>query len=452
MNKISNFFARILLLLTCTVSNLLFAQAPPDFQLPDYFVDETKLPFAALPNAEAFWGIHTGAGYRIEVPDNWNGGLVMWAHGFRGTGLELRVSNPPPGLRMAAINNGYAWAASSYSRNDYDVATGAQDTHALIGKFRGLIGNPNRIYMTGLSMGGHITAVSVEQYRNTYDGALAACGVMADYELFDYFIDFNLAAQQIGTGSSVFPVDPFEYIVFTVPAIKQALEAFPGSWPFLLNPQGENFKNLAELRSGGVRPNFDEAFIFWNVIPSGSGPGNFLFGLGGTDGLIARTPGIAVDNAFVTYQFDTDPALTPAEQALNDSIFRVAYDPQGRHPNGLAQLPPVSGNLPVPVLTMHNLGDLFVPVHNEVIYAERVEAQGKSDLLVQRAIRGVNHCGFTPDEWGTSFLDLVDWVENENKPSGDDFSNPAAVAAPDFGCNFTDFATPGGHISATPCP
>jgi hypothetical protein len=84
---------------------------------PKYFVDETKLPFAALAGlpAQQLWGVHNGAGYRVEVPSNWNGKLVMWAHGFRGTGLELTVDNHP--LRPFLLANGYAWAASSYSKD-----------------------------------------------------------------------------------------------------------------------------------------------------------------------------------------------------------------------------------------------------------------------------------------------------------------------------------------------
>ncbi len=161
---------------------------------------------------------------------------------------------------------------------------------------------------------------------------------------------------------------------------------------------------------------------------------------------------MALDNSDVVYQFDTDPALTAAEQAFNDDIFRVSADPQARKPNGLAQVPVISGDIDIPVLTLHNLGDLFVPVHNEVVYAERVAAQGKSDLLVQRAIRGVGHCGFTATELVTAFAELVAWVEFGVKPEGDNWLDPAEVAAPDFGCKFTDFATPGGHILATPCP
>ena len=417
---------------------------------PKYFVDETKLPFTALPGATAHWGVHSGAGYRVEVPENWNGSLVMWAHGFRGTGLELTVDNHP--LRQWLIPNGFAWASSSYSRNDYDIAVGVQDTHALATEFGDLVGDPERVYLTGASMGGHITAVSIEQYRNFYDGAMPICGVLGDFELFDYFLDFNVAAQQLGTGSSMFPVDPVVYATSTVPAIKAGLEAVPGGWPVALNADGLNLKNLTELRSGGERPNFDEAWFFWNTFPSfATGPGNFLFDLGSTDGSVARSPGSVVDNSDVVYQFDTDPALSSDEQTFNDDVVRVTHDPQGRSPNGLSQVPPIAGDPTVPVLTLHNLGDLFVPFHNEVIYGTEAAANGKADLVVQRAIRGVGHCDFTASELVTGFAELVAWVEFGVKPAGDDVTNPAAVAALDFGCTFTDDPF-NQHILATACP
>jgi hypothetical protein len=426
-----------------------FSAAAQAAKPPAYFIDESRLPFIALPGATAYWGVHAGAGYRAEVPDNWNGSLVVWAHGFRGTGLELYVDNHP--LRDLLIPLGYAWAASSYTRNDYDITSGVQSTHALIKHFNGLVGKPEQILMSGASMGGHITGVIIEQYPNLFDGALPICGVMADYEMFDYYADFNLAAQElgIGPGSSEFPVDPANYIGATVPAIKSNLEAFPGGWPVILNEQGGNFKNLVELRSGGDRPNFDEAWFFWNTVPEfASGPGNFLFDLGTTDGTLVRSPGVAVDNSDAVYQFDSDPELTPAEEELNAYIFRITADPQGRHKQGLAQVPVISGDIDIPVLTLHNLGDLFVPVLNQVEYAGRVAANGKDDLLVQRAIRGVLHCDFTPQEFSQAFLDLVAWVNAGFKPAGDDFSDPAAVADPSFGCQFTD----GNHALGTPCP
>jgi len=398
---------------------------------PEYFVDESKLPFDALPgfDSERFWGVQGGAGYRIEVPANWNGDLVVWAHGFRGTGLELTVDNPP--IRAFLVANGYAWAASSYSKNAYDVAQGSKDTHELTQLFNGIVGQPAHRYLLGVSMGGHVTAATIEQWRDAYDGAMPACGVLGDYELFDFFADFNLVAQALAGVSAQFPAPP-DYLTTTVPTVKAALELFPGTFPFTLNAQGQQLKAVTELRSGGVRPLFDQAFLFWNGFA-----GDFLFGLGVDNGSLTGVKGVAVDNSDAVYQFDTDPTLTTAEQALNDDVLRVMRDPQALHPNGLANIPVVNGDLPIPVLTLHTIGDLFVPFSMEQVYAQRASEHGASDLLVQRAIRDFGHCAFTGMELITGFVDLVNWVENGIKPAGDDVLDPAAVAAPDFGCAFT---------------
>ena len=49
-------------------------------------------------------GVLGGAGYRVEVPANWSGVLVMYAHGYRGEGSELTVSNPS--IRRHLSNQG----------------------------------------------------------------------------------------------------------------------------------------------------------------------------------------------------------------------------------------------------------------------------------------------------------------------------------------------------------
>jgi pimeloyl-ACP methyl ester carboxylesterase len=421
---------------------------------PDYYVDETKLPFDAVPgfeDATRLWGVHIGAGYRIEVPADWNGDLVMWAHGFRGTELELTVDNHP--LRELLLANGYAWAASSYSKNDYNVSVAVLDTRRLGRLFERTIGKPDLTYITGASMGGHVTAASIERYPRAYDGAMPICGVLGDYKLFDYFLDFNVAAQQLGLGTSSFPItDAAGYLGGSVPQIKANLEAAPGGWPVALNESGEQFKQLVELRSGGDRPNFDEAWYFWNTIPSfASGPGNFLFDVAIGDGGVAGGPAPAADNTETVYQFDLDPALSPEETAFNAEVIRVEANPEARKTRGRSVAPVLDGDITVPVLSLHNLGDLFVPFHNQIVYAEKVAEERRSHLLVQRAIRGVGHCDFTGVELATAFSELVAWVEFGIKPEGDDVLDPAVVAGADYGCRFTDFAS-GTHVLATPCP
>jgi pimeloyl-ACP methyl ester carboxylesterase len=403
--------------------------APP----PAYFVDEAKLPFAELAGlpTQRLWGLHNNAGYRIEVPANWNGKLVLWAHGYRGEGLELTVDNHP--LRQFLVANGYAWAASSYSKNSYDPAQGAKDTHALTQLFNGRFGRPSRTYITGASMGGHVTGIVAEQWPQSYDGAMPICGVMADYELFDYFLDFNVAAQALSGVGATYPYAA-DYLSVTAPATKAALGP---AFPFALNAQGQALYALTQLRSGGERPLFAQGWLFWNGVA-----GDFLFLRGVGDGTLPRQPGVAVQNSDVVYQFDTDPAMSAAETLFNSQVQRVTADPQARRRNGLANVTPTTGDLRIPMLTLHTLGDLFVPFHMQIEYAKRVQANGGSHLLVQRATRDYGHCTFTPTELVQTFSALVGWVEGGVKPAGDDVTNPAAVAHPNFGCTYTDKAAP----------
>ncbi len=423
----------------------------------EYVVDESTLPFEPVPgfeDSQREWGVLRNAGWRIEIPADWNGELVMWAHGFRGTGTRLFFNPEEVPMREWLLENGYAWAASTYAKNDYNVGTAVIDTRRLARHFRRVAhARPERTYIAGASMGGHITAASIERYRNFYDGAMPVCGVLGDYELFDYFLDFNLAASQIALGTSQFPVEA-DYSTVTAPQIKAALEAAPGTWPAVLNADGEAFKQLVELRSGGDRPNFDEAWFFWNSFPdNGSGiPGNFLFDLGNGDGTIAEKPKLVLDNTDVFYETDLIPGSSnPLEESLNADIHRVSMDFGARRNTARSGSPELKGRIKVPVLTMHNLGDLFVPFNMETEYEATVAARGNSHLLVQRAIRGSGHCGFTTAEYEQGFSDLVDWVETGHRPEGDAVGDPAAVADPAFGCRFTD-PTPGAHLFAAPCP
>lgn len=404
------------------------AASPVDAK-PPWFVVEAQLPFQALAGAQAMWGVHAGAGYRIEVPADWNGDLVLYAHGYRGEGPELTVGNPP--IRTHLIARGYAWAASSYRANGYVPGTGAQDTHRLLELFGDLVGEPDLVYMTGSSMGGHVTGVAIEQWPDAFDGAQPECGVMGDNELFDFFQDAYLLA---------------EHLVGDVPAVPTSADYFTSAdgWASTrsrlgssfpagpLSPAGEQFKSAVEQLTGGDRPTFDTAF----AGPTG---GAFIFNFG------SATTGPGRENVDTMYQLDSDPAVSAAEQALNETIVRVAGDPPARHPEGLggapgsaAVSPAISGAISMPVLSTHTIGELFVPFHMEQIYARRVAEHGAADLLVTRAIRDIGHCSFQAPERVRAFDDLVSWVEDGIRPAGDDVLDPAVVADPLFGCQFTE--------------
>ena len=68
---------------------------------PDQPWEETDSTFAALPGAKVSFGHYEGGTYRIEIPDKWNGELVLWAHGYTANagekGSRLRVGMPGEG-------------------------------------------------------------------------------------------------------------------------------------------------------------------------------------------------------------------------------------------------------------------------------------------------------------------------------------------------------------------
>jgi hypothetical protein len=422
----------------------------------------TGTPFVPLTDEQGeeistvHTGIADGSAFRIEVPRNWNHELVLFAHGFRGNGTTVWVDSPT--LREFYVKLGFAWAASSYQTNGYDVGHGVTDTHALIELFRSVVGDtPRALYMTGLSMGGHITAVEIEHYRGTFAGAMPYCGVLGDTALFDHFLDANVTAAGL-TGTAIqFPPTLDAGQAYAPVYDQQVLSELPqlGSGfntpGVQLTELGRSWEAAVEQRSGGTRPGFDSAFGFWNSFgfaPLTNVP--FLFGLypGLSGGTIGIASGNVTSNQDTVYQLDGNPSLTPAERELNDEVLRVAATAGAT--TDLTGIPAVLGDPRIPVLSLHDIGDLFVPFSMEQVYAQRAGQNHQSRLFVSRAIRGNAHCGFTQAELQQGFADLVQWVRDGHRPAGDDILDRGEVARPTFGCRFTDGPHP--EFAGVACP
>jgi hypothetical protein len=409
----------------------------PGYLIADPDCELSGAPFTARPGAVVHTGIRDGAAYRIEVPADWNGQLVLYAHGYRGNGTTVWVDSPS--LRPHYVQRGFAWAASSYQTNGYDVDQGVRDSYALIDLFREVTGTPaERVLMTGSSMGGHVTVVAIERYPRAFAGAMPACGVLGDTELFDYFLDANLTAAALAGVRPAFPAQPDEWRA-QAGRIAAELGLIAGR-PLLLTPAGRIWSDVVERRSGGDRPGFPAAFAYWSAARGLSPYADLPFLLGAYPGVT----GAPVQGNRLTFYRSTDgPWPTLAEWRLNLTVRRVP--PTGDH----AAVPRVAGRPSVPVLSLHNLGDLFVPFSMEQIYAVRAARNGRSGLFVSRAIRAAGHCDFTPAELSRAFDDLVTWVDRGRRPGGDAILNRRAVADPAFGCRYTVGERPG---FAAACP
>jgi hypothetical protein len=359
--------------------------------------------FEALAGAKAIVGKNDGGLYRIEIPERWNGELVLFAHGFvpnaGPNGSNLRVGNHR--IREHLVQQGFAWAASSYRCNGYVPGQGLVDTVALIELFtKSNEGRaPQRTYLTGESMGGHVTLLGMQEFPTTFAGGLAMCP--AGPELFDYFAAVSAAAEVV-TGVQ-FHADTMQQDI----AKMTELLGKPPEY----TAKGRQLASVQIQISGGPRPFAAEGLA-----------SRFLGNMATSQGALvgSTTPtNRAVDTAHIRYAIDEGLGLTA--DALNANARRKQGDPQMRGGNGpYEEVVPFDGKIQRPLVTMHGTGDLYVPIFLEQSLKRAVVAAGNERLLVQRIYRIGVHCQFSQPEMIKAFDDLVKWVRDGTKPEGDE--------------------------------
>jgi pimeloyl-ACP methyl ester carboxylesterase len=381
--------------------------------------------FEALPGAKAAFGRYGGGLYRVEIPQDWNGELVLWAHGFvenKGAqGSRLRVGLPglgSSGLREHLLKNRFAWAASSYRCNGYVPGIGLLDTKALTDVFLESNGGraPTRIYLVGASMGGHVTVLGLQEFPTAFAGGLAMCpsgpGEMD-------FLTAVAAASELITGVKVSDSTREQ----DVERLGEILGHPPG-----YTQKGRQLASVQIETSGGPRPFAVEGLasrFTENVSAAAS-----IFTAPAWDRVAT--------NADVKYAIDETLGLTA--DALNSRVRRKRADPEARSARGpYDETIPFDGHIERPLMTLHGTGDLYVPISLERSLRHAVDDAGKSQLLVQRIMRIAGHCGFSQSEQIRAFDDLASWIRRGPQPEGDDVLGDLD----DAGLKFTDPIRPG---------
>lgn len=360
--------------------------------------------FEPLPGAKAYFGKIDRAAYRIEIPGHWNGDLVLWAHAVRGFGSEVATENPPPALRSILIDQGYAWGASSFSENGWAPGIGTNDTLRLKQYFAQQFGRPQRTYIAGNSMGGNIVTLSLERFPDEFDGGLAFCGAIAGEEEIDYLVAWAMAAEFIG--GLELPIGQGEARVSQVLQSHILPALGPVEAPTI---EGSAFRSVIRNLTGGPRPFFTEGYREHYAA-------NFGLVTGDPDRILPMTRGSTNEGA----DYRADPGLGFDVDVLNQGIRRLPADPAVRDAETHPDTAPTTGQLRAPLLTLHETGDLTVPISAEQSYRKKVEATGNGALLVQRIIRAGGHCQFSDIEITQAWTDLAGWVADKKKPEGDD--------------------------------
>ena len=246
-----------------------------------------------------------------------------------------------------------------------------------------------------------------------------------------------------------------DYLTTDVPVIRErlGLNGLRPGGPDTTTELGKQFRAITTELTGGPRPGSEPAFAYWKDFP-------FTLFTPDNAGSLAENAGRLAQNLTPQYRPN-------APVDVNAGVQRIGpRDAYSRQTSTLTQVPKIQSRPQVPVLTLHGLGDLFVPFSMEQIYSQEARRNHQSRFVVQRAIRAVGHCEFTADEVATAWNDLTTWVESRKpgrgeryveRPAGDKVRSRVAVARADFGCAFTDPAGTGSPATPThalyePCP
>jgi pimeloyl-ACP methyl ester carboxylesterase len=151
-------------------------------------------------HAKTEFGKLQGAEFRIDVPDNWNHGLVVYYHGYdaQDHGMGFDEKKPlEPWLAMFT-KAGFAVIQSGYSQGGWALEQAIPETEALRRYFVDTYGQPKDTYVAGASMGGMLTVMTIERTPESYVAGLDMCGAVSDAPtllgrafdlrvLFDYY-------------------------------------------------------------------------------------------------------------------------------------------------------------------------------------------------------------------------------------------------------------------------
>jgi pimeloyl-ACP methyl ester carboxylesterase len=382
---------------------------------------------AALPGAKAFSGRYDGGLYQVEIPDNWNGELVLYAHGAvrnsGPTGSRLRVETPL--LRRHLIGRGFAWAASSYRCNGSIYGIGLLDTMALSGVVArvGPGRTPARTYLVGQSLGGRAALLGMRFFPERFAGALAMCAV--GQETNDLRAAIRAAAEAI-TGVAVDSANLSAGIAEMTKVTGPAAN---------LTDKGRQLASVEIESSGGPRPFAVEGLanrLLANVQDGALMTPDYIIRASTTRGFDYR-----IDRSLGLSRVDLIARIRPKDP---EGDLRTSNSP-------FPELRPFDGQLTKPVLAIAGTGDLQVPVAQQRAFRQAVTNAGKGNLLVQRLMRIPGHCQFSEAEQSQAFDDLVNWVRTGARPEGDDVMGDLR----DAGRRFTNPLRPGdpGRVAIT---
>lgn len=295
-------------------------------------------------------------------------GLILWAHGTVFPNEPITISHIYlPGIELSlpdiAGRLGYAFAASSYSKNGY----------------------------------------AMETYSDTFDGGLALCGPLRIYyravpEGADFRVVLDYFFPEVLPGDAMnVPEDAWRYWKTPGPGPSQGyccdiLDAIEGRpWR-----AGQLF-NVTKVCTDQENPDSKPDSATLQLSCSIHATNDMLDTLGGNP----------YDNQSTWYQGSR------CDWCLNLGVDRFAADPEAV--DEIRRFDS-TGDIEVPLVTLHTTCDPLVSFRHELIYWHLAQSQGNTDKLLVLPIQRHGHCTFEVRELLLAFAALVYQVEGRLPP------------------------------------
>jgi len=418
MNKHKTLLSAVAVLLA--IAGL--AAAPPAWAqaLPGSSLRVT-LPFDLVDTLD-------GAKFKIRVPANWNGTLLVYTQGTKSgppPPEPLLVPRVLPGsdapLEDTLLSRGYALAASEIATTDWQMKASVQDTLALTTYFRGRVGDPKRVILWGTTIGGLASLRLLEDYPRSFDGAIAMAAPGAGLpRRQDQSLDFALAYAVVfgWLGDAWGPLEDLRsdlnFTTDVAPLVNspKADGSNRGGWEFI--------RLVTGLASDA----------FWKTDPMFGYPGYVLkMNNSITDRVNTQNwaSGPVAQNLDHRYSLTSDEKKylaglgVQADDLLGKMNARtnIAASPRAR--DYVARFGDVHGTLTKPVLTVHTTLDPVSDIRHESAYRKTVEDSRCLENLVQAYVSTLGHYGFTAKQLLAALAAMESWLDTGKQPGASAF-------------------------------
>lgn len=337
-------------------------------------------------------GTLAAAPYRIDIPADWNGELVMLVHGFEPVGVPRASPWPANEATPVFLSKGYAVAQSGFATQGWAMRDGIDDTERLRAHFVERHGAPRRTWLVGFSMGGGIAVASLEQQPAQYDGVLSLCGAN---------VPGARLAEELFTTLVAF--DAF----------------FPGATGVpdggLSGPAAAELGQMDVMNAvtGALPGNPDAAALLAKhmEVPVDAVPGIVSLHALVFNDMRRRAGGLPVDNTRTVYTgFGENAVFNAAVPRHAGDAAAMAY---------AATAPALTGQVRKPLVIQYNTGDPTIAPRLQPLYAALAHAGGDVIAPLVLPDAGEGHCGFSPEQIGEAFRTLTQWSVTGKRPGGE---------------------------------